>query len=189
MLGMPGVNFTNILRGAFSHESVLHTFFAYSLGFVTFWPKEIGAKAARKLLMNLPTGLCKSLSTLEVIFGLTFVSNECDERQVTNCVSFSAKFRRRSASVRWRNIVVTIVLQLYQKSVLHFYSTQKTCVGDFSIEKTVYFKQFFGEREVSAMLFFWMMWCVFEVLTLVSRDKLSTSKTQCNAENARMHTE
>jgi hypothetical protein len=45
-----GVNFTNIIRAAFSYKS-----FALSLDlrFVLFWRKNIGAKAVRNMLVKL----------------------------------------------------------------------------------------------------------------------------------------
>ena len=52
----PGVNFTNILRAAFLYASLFSGFLYLRLRFVFFWPKEIGAKAAYKMLVNYPTG-------------------------------------------------------------------------------------------------------------------------------------
>jgi len=51
-----GVNFTNILRAAFSFESFCAAFFYLLFGFVNFWRKNISAKAARKMLVKLTTG-------------------------------------------------------------------------------------------------------------------------------------
>jgi hypothetical protein len=48
------VNFTNILQAAFSYQSSLRTF--YMFGFVIFWQKDFGAKAAHKMLVKLTTG-------------------------------------------------------------------------------------------------------------------------------------
>ena len=53
----PGVNFTNILRAAFSYESLLSSFSVDTLRFDFFWRKEIGAKAARKMLVKLTPAL------------------------------------------------------------------------------------------------------------------------------------
>ena len=50
----PCVNFTKILRAAFSYESVLSSFSLLRARFVFFWQKKIGAKAARKMLVKLP---------------------------------------------------------------------------------------------------------------------------------------
>jgi hypothetical protein len=44
-----GINFTNILRAAFSYESFAQSFFcSYILGLNFFWQKNIGANAYRK---------------------------------------------------------------------------------------------------------------------------------------------
>ena len=51
----PGVNFANILRAVFLYKNVLHSFYMLIFGFIIFWQKEIGAKAARKMLVNLST--------------------------------------------------------------------------------------------------------------------------------------
>jgi hypothetical protein len=53
----PGVNFPNILRAAFSYKR----FFCAALmclqfGFVNFWRKDFGAKAAHKMLAKLTPG-------------------------------------------------------------------------------------------------------------------------------------
>jgi hypothetical protein len=42
------VNFTNILRVAFLYESFLRSFFVLTIGFVIFWQKDSGTKAANK---------------------------------------------------------------------------------------------------------------------------------------------
>jgi hypothetical protein len=52
-----GVNFDNILRVAFLHESFCPTFMCLQFKFVIFCPKEIGTKAAHKRLVKLTTGL------------------------------------------------------------------------------------------------------------------------------------
>jgi hypothetical protein len=54
-LGKPGVNFTNILRAAFSYESGFEAFHFLQFGLVFFWQKNICAKAARKMLVKLTT--------------------------------------------------------------------------------------------------------------------------------------
>jgi hypothetical protein len=47
------VNFINILQAAF-HTKVLCTpFMCLQFGFVIFWPKDFGAKAAHKMLVKL----------------------------------------------------------------------------------------------------------------------------------------
>jgi len=53
----PGVNFINILRAPFTVESVLHSFSLLQFGFVVFGRKNIGEKAARKMLMKLTTAI------------------------------------------------------------------------------------------------------------------------------------
>jgi hypothetical protein len=49
------VNFTNILRDAFLHESVFRNFCALRINFCfkLVWQKEIGAKAEHKILVKL----------------------------------------------------------------------------------------------------------------------------------------
>ena len=51
---IPWVNFTNILRAAFSYERVVSSFFVLTFRFVIFRRKEI---AARKMLVKLTLGL------------------------------------------------------------------------------------------------------------------------------------
>jgi hypothetical protein len=52
----PGVNFINILRADFSNKSALHRIsLTLQFAFVIFCWKNIGAKAARKMLMKLNT--------------------------------------------------------------------------------------------------------------------------------------
>ena len=53
----PGVDFTKILRAAFSYESLLSSFLYLRLRFVFFWRKEIGVKAAHRMLVKLTTVL------------------------------------------------------------------------------------------------------------------------------------
>jgi len=48
----PRVNITNILQANFSHKSALRSFSLLSFGFVIFWPQNIGAKGAHKMLMK-----------------------------------------------------------------------------------------------------------------------------------------
>jgi len=52
-----GVNFINILLETFLYQNVLCSFSLVSLGFVIFWCKNFGAKAARKMWMKLTTGV------------------------------------------------------------------------------------------------------------------------------------
>jgi hypothetical protein len=47
------VNFTNILQAAFSYQSSLRSFYLLTIGFVIFWRKDFGAKAAHKMLVKL----------------------------------------------------------------------------------------------------------------------------------------
>jgi hypothetical protein len=50
----PNVNFTNILLAAFSRECFCTAFMCFVLfGFVFFWRKDFGAKAAHKMLVKL----------------------------------------------------------------------------------------------------------------------------------------
>ncbi len=51
------VNFTNILQATFSYQSSLRTFMCLQFGFVIFWQKDFGAKAANKMLVKLTPGL------------------------------------------------------------------------------------------------------------------------------------
>ncbi len=50
-----GVNFINILHEPFRYETLLRSFPLITVGFVIFWQKNIGEKAARKMLMKLAT--------------------------------------------------------------------------------------------------------------------------------------
>jgi hypothetical protein len=53
-----GVNFTNILPAAFSYKSFFcAAFMCLQLGFVIFWRKDFGAKAAHKMLVKLAPGV------------------------------------------------------------------------------------------------------------------------------------
>jgi hypothetical protein len=52
---IPNVNFINILLVPFSVESVLRSFPLVTVWLYNFWRKNIGAKAARKMLMTLTT--------------------------------------------------------------------------------------------------------------------------------------
>ena len=52
----PGVNFTNILRAAFSYESFLRRFYVLTIWVCIFWQMDFGAKAAHKMLVKLPPG-------------------------------------------------------------------------------------------------------------------------------------
>ena len=51
-----GVNFTNISHAAFSYKSVWHSFSVITVWVCNFCQKEIGTKAACKLLAKLTTG-------------------------------------------------------------------------------------------------------------------------------------
>ena len=49
-----GVSFTNILQAAFFvRKCFCAAFMCLQFGFVIFWQKKIGTKAARKMLLNL----------------------------------------------------------------------------------------------------------------------------------------
>jgi hypothetical protein len=65
------VNFTNIYKQLF-HTKVLCTpFMCLQFGFVIFWQKDFGAKAAHKMLVKLTPG--KSYKTFRaVIYNLQF---------------------------------------------------------------------------------------------------------------------
>ncbi len=52
-----GVNFINILRAPFSYESALHSFSPLTFCLCNFWQKNVGEKAACKMLMKLTSGL------------------------------------------------------------------------------------------------------------------------------------
>ncbi len=55
------VNFTNILQTAFSYQSSLPPFMCLQFGFVIFWRKDFGAKAAHKMLVKLTPALLSEL--------------------------------------------------------------------------------------------------------------------------------
>jgi hypothetical protein len=50
------VNFTNILCAAFSYQSSFAAFMSLQFGFLIFWRKDFGAKAALKMLVKLTPG-------------------------------------------------------------------------------------------------------------------------------------
>ena len=50
------VNFTNILQAAFSNQSSLRTFYVLTIWVCNFLAKDIGAKAAHKMLVKLTPG-------------------------------------------------------------------------------------------------------------------------------------
>jgi hypothetical protein len=50
------VNFINIIQAAFSYQSSLCTVYVLQFGFVIFWQKDFGAKAAHKMLVKLTPG-------------------------------------------------------------------------------------------------------------------------------------
>jgi hypothetical protein len=52
----PGVNFTNILQAAFLSKVFCTAFICLQFGFVIFWQKDFGAKAAHKMLVKLTPG-------------------------------------------------------------------------------------------------------------------------------------
>ncbi len=56
MILTPGVNFTNVLRAAFTYVSCAHSFFCIHFRFVLYWRKPTGTKAARRTLVNLTPG-------------------------------------------------------------------------------------------------------------------------------------
>ncbi len=58
---MQGVNFTHILRWLFSTNVSRNAFLYLKLRFVLFWSKNIGAKAARNMLVKLTPGMFVSL--------------------------------------------------------------------------------------------------------------------------------
>jgi hypothetical protein len=53
---IPEVNFTNILRDAFCTKVFCAAFMCLQFGFVIFWQKDFGAKAAHKMFMKLIPG-------------------------------------------------------------------------------------------------------------------------------------
>jgi hypothetical protein len=52
----PGVNFTNILRAAFSYKSFLCSFYVLTIWVCNFWRKDLGTKAVHKMLVKLTPG-------------------------------------------------------------------------------------------------------------------------------------
>jgi hypothetical protein len=56
----PVVNFTNILRAAFSYKSFLRSFYVLTTWVCNFWAKGFWHKAAHKMLVNLTPekGIC-----------------------------------------------------------------------------------------------------------------------------------
>jgi hypothetical protein len=52
----PGVNFTNILWAAFCLNVFCKAFICLQFGFVIFWQKDFGTKAAHKMLVKLTPG-------------------------------------------------------------------------------------------------------------------------------------
>jgi hypothetical protein len=52
----PSGNFTNILQAAFSYERFRTAFMCLQFGFVIFWQKDFGAKAAYIMLVKLTPG-------------------------------------------------------------------------------------------------------------------------------------
>ncbi len=65
-LGQKGVNFSKILCATFCTKVFFAAFLELQFGFVIFWHKNIGAKAAYKMLMKLTTGRMEK-SVIEVI--------------------------------------------------------------------------------------------------------------------------
>jgi hypothetical protein len=52
----PEVNFTNILRSAFTYVNCAGSFLCLRFRFVLYWRKTVGAKAARRMLVKLTPG-------------------------------------------------------------------------------------------------------------------------------------
>jgi hypothetical protein len=50
------VNFANILRAAFHTKVLYAAFMCLQFGFLIFWQKDFGAKAAHKMLVKLTPG-------------------------------------------------------------------------------------------------------------------------------------
>jgi hypothetical protein len=65
------VNFTNILWAAFSHQSSLHSFYVLTIGFVIFWQKDFGAKAAHKMLVKLTPSVINRIMYLTAWSSIT----------------------------------------------------------------------------------------------------------------------
>ncbi len=57
----PGINFTNILLASFCTKMFCVAFLKLQFGFVIFWQKNIGAKAALKILVKLTPGFCSNV--------------------------------------------------------------------------------------------------------------------------------
>jgi hypothetical protein len=51
------VNFTNILRAAFSYQSSLCSLYVLTIWVSNFWQKDFGTKAAHKMLVKLTPGV------------------------------------------------------------------------------------------------------------------------------------
>ncbi len=56
LLKLSGVNFTNVLRAAFTYVSFVHSFLCLCFRFVLYWRKTVGAKAVFRTLMKLNPG-------------------------------------------------------------------------------------------------------------------------------------
>jgi hypothetical protein len=57
MLLTPGVNFTNFYELLFRTKVFLRSFYVLKIGFVIFWQKDFGTKAAHKMMVKLTPGL------------------------------------------------------------------------------------------------------------------------------------
>jgi len=68
----PGITFTNITNSFFK-QYVLLSFSFITLGFVIFWRKEIGTKAARKILVKLTIAENTFIYVLFIYFKTFFL--------------------------------------------------------------------------------------------------------------------
>ena len=76
-----GVNFTNILWPAFSYKSVLSSFFVLTVWLCILLAKNIGAKAAHKMLMKLtPKYLFRNVWGNLLTFKQTYLAVVTDSR-------------------------------------------------------------------------------------------------------------
>jgi len=85
----PGVNFTNILRAVLLNKNVMHTF---SLLTVWLCQKNIGAKAARKMLMKLTT--VSHLTMREIMIRASTPVGMIDNGEISdwsNCLFYIGK--------------------------------------------------------------------------------------------------
>jgi hypothetical protein len=57
IISRPGVNFTNVLRAAFTYVSCARSFLCLRFRFLLYWRKTVGTKAVHIMLMKLTPGV------------------------------------------------------------------------------------------------------------------------------------